>query len=101
MLPSAPAFWPASRRESSQRSLQELLADHEGADPLCRHGDGYGTVCSTILTLRAGTVGRYLFAPGAPCTTPFSPVQRAEAAGQLGAHDPVAQFSGFRAVPEG
>jgi uncharacterized protein with NRDE domain len=56
-------------------SLQELLADHEGADPLCRHGDGYGTVCSTILTLRAGTVARYLFAPGTPCTTPFSPMQ--------------------------
>jgi uncharacterized protein with NRDE domain len=55
-----------------ERSLQELLADHEGADPLCRHGDGYGTVCSTILTLRAGTVARYLFAPGPPCTTPFS-----------------------------
>jgi uncharacterized protein with NRDE domain len=58
-----------------ERSLQELLADHEGADPLCRHGDGYGTVCSTILTLRTGTVARYLFAPGAPCTTPFSFVQ--------------------------
>ena len=58
-----------------ERSLQELLADHEGADPLCRHGDGYGTVCSTIVTLRAGTVARYLFAPGAPCTTPFSPLQ--------------------------
>lgn len=58
-----------------ERSLQELLADHEGADPLCRHGGGYGTVCSTILTLRAGSVVRYLFAPGAPCTTPFSPLQ--------------------------
>lgn len=57
------------------RSLQELLADHEGADPLCRHGEGYGTVCSTILTLRAGRVGRYLFAPGPPCTTPFAPVR--------------------------
>jgi uncharacterized protein with NRDE domain len=53
------------------RSLQELLADHEGADPLCRHGEGYGTVCSTILTLRTGEIMRYLFAPGPPCTTPF------------------------------
>jgi uncharacterized protein with NRDE domain len=53
------------------RSLEELLADHEGSDPLCRHGEGYGTVCSTILALRAGEVARYLFAPGPPCTTPF------------------------------
>ena len=51
--------------------LATLLADHEGRDPLCRHGDGYGTVCSTILTLVGGTVSRYLFAPGPPCTTPF------------------------------
>ena len=77
------------------RSLQELLADHEGADPLCRHGEGYGTVCSTILTLRAGTVARYLFAPGPPCTTPFAPVRVPAAAGQLGAHGPAAQLTGF------
>jgi uncharacterized protein with NRDE domain len=56
------------------RSLQELLAEHEGADPLCRHGEGYGTVCSTILALRGGAVSSYLFAPGQPCTTPFAPV---------------------------
>jgi uncharacterized protein with NRDE domain len=53
------------------RSLQELLADHEGADPLCRHGEGYGTVCSTILVLGGAAVTNYLFAPGPPCTTPF------------------------------
>jgi uncharacterized protein with NRDE domain len=68
---------PLARRPEGEleRSVQELLADHEGADPLCRHGEGYGTVCSTILTLHAGTVARYLFAPGPPCTTPFSPLQ--------------------------
>ncbi len=55
-------------------ALQGLLADHQGADPLCRHGAGYGTVCSTILMLRDGKVARYLFAPGPPCTTPFEPV---------------------------
>jgi uncharacterized protein with NRDE domain len=57
------------------RSLQELLAEHEGTDPLCRHGEGYGTVCSTILLLRGGAVSRYLFAPGPPCTTPFAHVR--------------------------
>jgi uncharacterized protein with NRDE domain len=54
-------------------ALQALLADHEGADPLCRHGKRYGTVCSTILTLRGPTLMRYLFAAGPPCTTPFEP----------------------------
>ncbi len=54
--------------------LAILLADHEGRDPLCRHGDTYGTVCSTIVTLVGGKVGRYLFAPGPPCTTPFEAV---------------------------
>jgi uncharacterized protein with NRDE domain len=53
------------------RFLQELLADHQGADPVCRHGEGYGTVCSTILALDGATVRSYLFAPGPPCTTPF------------------------------
>jgi len=57
------------------RALQELLAEHEGADPLCRHGEGYGTVCSTILALRGGAVSSYLFAPGQPCITPFAPVR--------------------------
>jgi uncharacterized protein with NRDE domain len=57
------------------RALQELLAEHDGADPLCRHGEGYGTVCSTILLLRGGAVRSYLFAPGPPCTMPFAPVR--------------------------
>jgi uncharacterized protein with NRDE domain len=59
-------------------ALRELLADHEGADPLCRHGELYGTVCSSIVAIGRGAVSRYLFAPGAPCTTPF---QRLELAG--------------------
>ena len=52
-------------------SLEDLLAEHEGTDPLCRHGERYGTVCSTILVLRKRTVAKYLFAPSPPCTTPF------------------------------
>lgn len=52
-------------------ALQALLADHNGVDPLCRHGERYGTVCSTVLTLSGGEVTNYLFAPGRPCTTPF------------------------------
>ena len=54
--------------------LAALLAEHEGPDPLCRHGDTYGTVCSTILALEGGAVRTDLFAPGPPCTTPFNPI---------------------------
>ncbi len=56
------------------RELERLLADHEGDDPLCRHGERYGTVCSSVITLAGGAVTRYLFAPGPPCTTAFETV---------------------------
>jgi uncharacterized protein with NRDE domain len=59
-------------------SLATLLADHEGADPLCRHGDGYGTVCSTILVLRGTTLADYRFAAGPPCKTTFSRISLPE-----------------------
>jgi hypothetical protein len=55
-----------------------LLADHDGADPFCRHGDGYGTVCSTILVLRGTTLASYRFAPGPPCKTTFSEISLPE-----------------------
>ena len=55
-------------------SLQRLLADHDGEDPLCRHGERYGTVCSSVILLARGTVARYFFAPGPPCTTAFEPI---------------------------
>jgi uncharacterized protein with NRDE domain len=56
---------------TTESGLRTLLADHEGEDPLCRHGQGYGTVCATILTLAPEGVRRYLFAAGLPCRTPF------------------------------
>jgi uncharacterized protein with NRDE domain len=58
--------------EELGRSLPILLADHEGPDPLCRHGDGYGTVCATILVVRGTTLTSYCFAPGPPCTMGFA-----------------------------
>ena len=57
--------------EDGLDALQAVLADHSGEDPLCRHGERYGTVCSTILTLRGTKLTRYLFAAGRPCTTAF------------------------------
>lgn len=48
----------------------EALADHDAdvdASP-CRHGQSFGTVCSTVLTWMPGAgVSRYLFSDGAPC----------------------------------
>lgn len=55
-------------------ALSGALTDHDGEDPLCRHGEYYGTVCSTIVHLGRGGEVRYLFAAGPPCTTEFRPV---------------------------
>jgi uncharacterized protein with NRDE domain len=55
--------------------LQTLLADHDGEDPLCRHGRGYGTVCATVVRVRTGGVGPYTFAAGPPCTAPFRSIE--------------------------
>jgi len=55
-------------------SLSQLLADHEGADPFCRHRGPFGTVCSTICELRGRAVRSYFFAAGPPCQTPFEPL---------------------------
>ncbi len=55
-------------------ALERLLADHEGDDPLCRHGELYGTVCSSLIVLRGRDVVTYRFAPGPPCTTPLADV---------------------------
>jgi uncharacterized protein with NRDE domain len=52
-------------------SLTATLADHGGADPVCRHGERYGTVSSVVLTLGSAGLGRYDFAAGPPCRTPF------------------------------
>ncbi len=58
--------------DTLEEALRTLLADHGGADPLCRHGERYGTVCSTVLALSGREISRYSFAPGNPCVTPFS-----------------------------
>jgi len=50
--------------------LQALLASHEGERAVCKHGDGYGTVSSTILVDR-GDGFRLLHADGPPCRTKF------------------------------
>jgi len=51
-------------------ALKGFLSSHEGERPICKHGDGYGTVSSTIL-VDDGQKGRMLYAAGPPCRTPF------------------------------
>ena len=62
----------------SRPDAQLLLVDtpglHEGERPLCKHGEGFGTVSSTILVDR-GDGFRMLFADGPPCRTDFVEVR--------------------------
>ena len=39
--------------------------------PICIHGDGYGTVSSTLAAVGSGRLLHYEFAPGPPDETPF------------------------------
>jgi uncharacterized protein with NRDE domain len=57
-----------------EEGLKALLASHEGERPLCKHGEGFGTVSSTILVDR-GDGFRMLFADGPPCRTDFVEVR--------------------------
>ena len=51
-------------------ALREFLASHDGERPVCKHGEGYGTVSSTIL-IDDGQKTRLLHAAGPPCRTGF------------------------------
>ena len=58
--------------------LEAVCADHRQEDPayppFCLHHAPFGTVSSTLLLLRADGTGRYRFAPGPPCVTPYQEV---------------------------
>lgn len=56
------------------QALVQLCRDHqegEGGTPFCVHQEGFGTVSSTLLILGADLRGKYFFAPGPPCQTPY------------------------------
>lgn len=56
---------------------QGAIFDHEIARQLqsvCIHTPTYGTRSSTLLALEHGRLGRYLFADGPPCTTPYEEI---------------------------
>lgn len=56
---------------SARVGLQTLLAEHRGSDPLCRHGQGYGTLCSALVEVGTRRALSYSFAAGPPCVTRF------------------------------
>lgn len=55
-------------------ALRSVLSSHEGDRAVCKHGDGYGTVSSSILIDR-GDGFRLLHAGGPPCRTPFAEIR--------------------------
>jgi len=55
--------------------LQTFLASHEGERPVCKHGEGYGTVSSTIL-IDDGQSARMLYSEGPPCRCVYTEVPR-------------------------
>lgn len=65
--PHLGAAWPALSAH-----LAAALADH---DAICIHTPEYGTRSAAIIALDPGCVAHYLWAPGPPCTTPFTPTE--------------------------
>lgn len=53
------------------RALAGFLSSHEGDRPVCKHGEKFGTVSSTIYR-----GARLLHADGPPCRTPFADLSR-------------------------
>jgi hypothetical protein len=66
--------WAADAgRPPSEAELTRLLATHDGDRPICKHGDRFGTVSSTIYI--ESSPPRLLHAEGPPCRTPFLEAQ--------------------------
>jgi uncharacterized protein with NRDE domain len=61
--------------DAIETGLLSVLKDHEDKDgyPVCKHGNQYGTVSSTLLRLPVKGLqkARYLYTSGQPCTSPF------------------------------
>lgn len=63
--------------EALLATLAGIVRDHTVRTPenhaICKHFDGRGTVSSSLVLVPAapGRTGRFLFADGAPCVTPF------------------------------
>jgi uncharacterized protein with NRDE domain len=53
-----------------ETTLATVLGSHDGERPICKHGEQYGTVSSTIYLARRGAP-RLLHADGQPCRAAF------------------------------
>lgn len=70
--PTLDRTWSVAERGDLIDSLKQFLARHE--DAICKHGEEYGTVSSSIVTVGPDFPrdSLYLHAEGSPCTTPFT-----------------------------
>lgn len=61
--------------------LRDILRDHEETDgwAVCKHGNGYGTVSSTLIVVPSGGLQgiRYLYSAGPSCRNAFQDVSPA------------------------
>jgi uncharacterized protein with NRDE domain len=64
------AFLAAQPGIPDEGALAGLLRSHEGERPICKHGDTYGTVSSTLY-VAGPAVRRLTYADGPPCRTEF------------------------------
>ena len=63
---------PGETADAWRDRAASALANHEFG--VCVHGDGYGTVSASLVTLFADGDARYDFADGPPCETSFERV---------------------------
>lgn len=54
--------------------LRTFLSSHTGTRPVCKHGEVFGTVSSTILESEGGQWSMW-YAAGRPCTTPWAKIR--------------------------
>jgi uncharacterized protein with NRDE domain len=64
------AFQASLREAPDDAALARLLRSHEGERPICKHGETYGTVSSTLY-VAGPEMRRLLYADGPPCRTDF------------------------------
>jgi hypothetical protein len=68
-------FFGALADLPDEQTLETFLSSHEGERPVCKHGDLFGTVSSTVY-VAGGRETRLLYAGGPPCRTPFTDCSR-------------------------
>jgi hypothetical protein len=69
--------WRGASIPELQSELVSILGSHRARDArgwsVCKHGERYGTVCSSLAAIPDAGPGRLDWAPGPPCRTAFEP----------------------------